>query len=477
MKTQFQVLSAEECHRVHDETLKILEQTGVRVETQKGREILKQAGAGVNDHTKIVKFPRNLVESALAMMPRVFTLGARRPGAGLVMNGDNCTLCLDGDGTMVLDGKTGVRRPATYADWKNITRLADALDEIGVYWLQVGPSDRGDTLGASVDYMCRVFRNFSKHIQDTIGSPDEAKWYTEILQTIFGSRQEIQETHPVSYLLCPQSPLLIDDTYTDAYLALKGWNIPVAIMPMPLMGATAPGTLVSTIVQGNCEVLSMICLLQAHEPGLPILYAPALAVMNPKTGMLNDASMEYSLMGAAATEMARYYGIPAESSPGGSNAHILDIQNGYEGGVMTLPTILAWPDILVGPGMLDGSMVASLEQIIIDVEIFRLAQHAHRGIAASEDKWLTDVIHSVGPGGNYLSEESTVRSIRSKEWYISSFGSHDTFEGWEAGGKKDLREAAREKVDEMLAAHIPLPLSEDVEKELEQICRRARENS
>jgi trimethylamine---corrinoid protein Co-methyltransferase len=476
MKTLFQVLSKNERHRVHAESLKILANTGVKVETRQGRRILKQAGARVDEHTKIVKFPQSLVESSLEMMTREFTLGARRPGADLVMNAGNSTLCLDGDGTMVLDSKTGERRNATYADWQNITRLADALDEIGIYWLQVLPSDMGSTVGDAADYMCRIFRNFSKHVQDAINSVEEAPWYTEILQTIFGSKEEIRKSHPVSYLLCPQSPLMIDKVYTEAYLALKGWNIPVAIMPMPLMGATAPGTMISTVIQGNCEVLSMICLLQANEPGLPIIYAPALAVMNPKTATLSDASMEFSIMGAAATEMARYYGIPAASAPGGSDAHILDIQDAYEGAAMTIPTALAWPDIIVGPGMLDGSMVSSLEQILIDVEVFRLAKHAHRGVDTREDKWLTEVIAKVGPGGNYLCEESTVTAIRSDEWLIPDFGSHETFDSWEEGGKKDILEEAREKVGKIIATHQPLPLNDDVEKELEKICKRAREN-
>ena len=476
MKAVFQVLSENECSRIHEESLKILENTGVKVETPLGRQILKQAGALVDENTKIVKFPKTLVESSLKQVTKDFVLSARRPGADLTMNAGESTLCLDGDGTMVLDGKTGERRRATFADWKNVTRLADALDEIGIYWLQVDPRDVGSTMGDTVNYMCQIFRNFSKHVQDSTSSAEEALWYTEILQTIFGTKEEIRKNHPVSYVLCPQSPLMIERVYTEAYLALKGLNIPAAIMPMPLMGATSPGNMISTIVQGNCEVLSMICLLQANEPGVPIIYSPALAVMNPRTATVSYASMEFSIMDAAATEMARYYGLPAESSPGGSDAHILNFQNAHENAIMEMPTILSWPDIIVGPGMLDGSMVSSLEKILIDVETFRLVRHAHRGVNTSEDNWLTDVISKVGPGGNYLCEPSTSNSLRSDDWYISDFGSHESYESWIANGKKDVLEEARDKVNSILESHEPLPLSDDVDKELDKICKRARES-
>ena len=474
MKTVIQVLSEEERVRVHETSLEILEKTGVRVETAQGRRILKEAGAFVDDAGKIVRFPKRLIEESLKSVSTDFILGARRPGADLKMNGGDCTLCLDGCGTMTLDHKTGERRPATYADWRNITRMADAVDEIGIYWGQVDPIDKKNTLADHVDYMCRVQRNFSKHVQDSIDSPEHAIWLIEVLQTVFGSREDIRKNHPMSVLLCPQSPLMIDRDYTEAYLALKGFNIPAAIMPMPLMGATAPASMISTIVQGNCEVLSMLCLLQAHEPGVPIIYAPALAVMDPRFASLKNASMEFSLMGAAATEMARYYGLPAESSPGGSDAHIPDVQCAYEGGTMALPTTLSWPDIIVGPGMLDGSMVSSLEQLLVDVEIFRYAGQGHRGVVADQEKWLTDVIKSVGPGGNYLCEPSTLSSIRSDEWFVSELGVHESYESWQAGGSRNFIEALKDRVDQILTHHEPLPLDEDVDRELNKICERAK---
>ncbi len=477
MKTILQTLSEEERGRVHEASLDILEHTGVRVETALGRRILKDAGALVDETAEIVRFPRRLVEESLALAPKEFSLGARRPGADIPMNNGGCVLCLDGSGTMALDRETGERRAATLEDWRNITRIADALDEIGIYWAQVEPHDMGDALADHVDYMRRVHRNFSKHIQDTISEPDHAPWLTEVLQVVIGGREEIRKRHPMSYLLCPRSPLIIDNEYTDAYLALKGLDMPAAIMPMPLMGATAPASMISTIVQGNCEVLSMLCLLQSHEPGAPIIYAPALAVMDPRTAALRGASMEYSIMGAAATEMARFYGLPAECSPGGSDAHIPNIQFAYEGAAMGLPTILSRPDIIVGPGLLDGSMVSSLEQLLMDVEVFRFAKQAQRGVASDKEKWLMDDIKKVGPGGDYLCEASTASLIRGDEWFLSDLGAHDAYENWKESGKPDFLQEVGEKVDHILATHEPLPLDEHMEKELEQICKRAREAS
>jgi trimethylamine--corrinoid protein Co-methyltransferase len=119
-------------------------------------------------------------------------------------------------------------------------------------------------------------------------------------------------------------------------------------------------------------------------------------------------------------------------------------------------------------------MVLSLEQLLIDVEVFRMCRQARRGVVAGEDKWLEDVINCVGPGGNFLSERSTVDGIRGGEWTVSKLGVHEPFESWEAAGRPSLLEQARDEVDQILAAHQLLPLEEDVERELDRIQKRAR---
>ena len=81
--------------------------TGVRVDTVLGRDILKDAGAEVDASSNIVRFPRQFVEDCLRMVPKEVTLGGRRPGADLPLNGEDCTLCLDGEGPFVLDRDTG----------------------------------------------------------------------------------------------------------------------------------------------------------------------------------------------------------------------------------------------------------------------------------------------------------------------------------------------------------------------------------
>jgi trimethylamine--corrinoid protein Co-methyltransferase len=478
MRTVLQVLSAEEKIQVHERSLNILANTGVRVDTEIGRKLLNDAGAQVNEDTHIVHFPRALVEESLRLTVKEFTLGARRPGCDLRMNAGEFTLLADGEGMFVVDAKTGDRRPSTSKDWLKATRLIDALDEIGVYWSMV---ERGDeTLQPSAEdrvrYYRNLFSNFSKHVQDATPDKKFSPWLLEVLQVIFGDKEVIRRTHPFSFLLCPQSPLVIDQQYTDAYLALLGWDIPVAVMPMPLMGGTAPGSLISTLILGNCEVLATICLIQAGAPGTPVIYAPVLAISNLRSGAYNAGAIESGLTGAASTEMARYYGLPVEASGGGTSQFMPGIQASYERALNAILPLLSWPDILVGPGLLGGSTHLSLEQLLIDVEVYKMCKRATQGITTGEGQWLEDVIQKIGPAGYFMGESSTVKNLRSGEWYLSDFGWRGNYEDWLSSGKPDLLDEAKQRVEHTLSIHEPLPLSEEMEKELEQLYSRAKEH-
>jgi trimethylamine--corrinoid protein Co-methyltransferase len=472
MTTTLQVLSQEEKTQIHERTLKILADTGVRVDTTRGRKILAKAGAEV-DSSNTVRFPRALVEESLGLAPRELTLGARRPGWVLPLGAGGCTLCADGTAPFVLDWETGERRRGTVDDWLTVTRLCDALEEIGVYWRTIESVDRADTLVSQVDYWRTVFANFSKHVQDTMSTPQQAAWFLEVLQVVFGDKRTVQKRRPFSFLFCPESPLVIEETHMDAYLDLTGWEIPVAVMPMPLMGATAPASLISTVLQGNCEVLATLCLIQAAGPGTPVIYAPVLAVMNPRTGQYGAGGIENGLLGAASAEMARYYGLPAEATGFGTGHFAPSLQTGFERSLNALLPILAWPDILVGPGLLGGSTILSLDQFLFDVEVFRRGMQAHRGVLSSKDKWLDRVIEQVKPAGNFLAEPSTVEAIHDGEWYVSQVGDHNSYEAWVAAGRPRFIEEIREKTEELIHTHQPLPLGEEVERELSRIGKRA----
>jgi trimethylamine--corrinoid protein Co-methyltransferase len=473
MTTIVEVLPTARRAEVHARALAVLARTGLRVESVRAREILGGAGAAVDEDDMRVRLPRAVVEAALAAAPRTFSLGGRRPGWQLALDGSGCALVADGEALQVLDAATGVRRPGTQADWEASTDLLDASEEVGVYWRMVNADGADPPPGAAVRGWAGAFARFSRHVQDSAADPAEAAWLLEILDVVFGGRAEVRRRRPFSFLLCPLTPLVLEGPYTDAWLATADWGLPVAAMPMPLMGLSAPVGLLSTIVLGTAETLATLCLVQAAAPGTPFIFAPALAVMEPRGGRFAGGAPEHALLGAAVTEMARFYRLPAQASVGGTDAHLPGAQAGAERALGWLLPALAWPDLLVGPGLLGGSTVLSLEQLYLDLEVFRRCVRLRRGIDGALDEAVEDVLDAVGPGGDFLARPATRAAVRGGEWHLDRIGVRDPWDRWAAAGRPDVVDEARRAVAATLAAHQPQPLDEATARELARIVERA----
>lgn len=475
-ETTLQVLSSEDCSRIHEETLRVLLETGVRVDTVRGRKALSDAGARVDENTHIVRIPSALVEESIKVAPKDFSLGSRRPGKLIPMNQAACGIIMDGGAIYSYDAETQMRRTATLDDWYLATRLGDCLDDVDVYWNAIETCwDRSP--GGTVSYWRTVFQNFSKHIQDATMTPDESRWMLEVLQVVFGSREEFKNNLPVSFILCPASPLIIEAAYTDAYLETLEWGMPVAVMTMPLFGLSAPASLVSELVLSNAETLAMLCLVQSASPGTPFIYAAAPAVADLRSGRFGGGEVEHSLLGAAVTELARSYHLPVEASVGGTDQHVPGIQAGYERALNYLLPLLARPDLLVAPGLLGGSTIFSPEQMIIDLEVLRRGKRLSQGISTLPEKWIGEVISTLGPGGNYLLHKSTKKLVRTGEIYFGQLGLHAPYEQWLQSGSPDILEEISAYIRDLLANYQPVPLPEGVIRELNLLEKKARAHS
>ena len=473
METRIQVLSEDEKAQVHERTLKVLGTVGMRCDTAEGRRILAGAGADVDEATRRVRFPEDLVESLLGQARTSFTVHGRRPGWSFPVGAGEFTLLADGGATSVLDAATGERRPTSLDDWRAATRLLDALDDVGFYWCPIDYSTDFEQPGGLIRYFTEVFATFGKHVQDSFGTPALAPWLKELLDIVFGGPEQVRDQLPFSFLITPASPLTIEHDFTQTWLELRDYGLPVAVMPMPLQGATAPGSRLGTLLAANAETVGTLCLVQAAAPGTPVLYSPVIATMDPRTGLYAAGAIEHAVLCVAGTEMARWYGLPAESSGLGTQTYEPDLQTAWEKADSGLLVALADPDVLVGPGLLGGATVLNLEQIVLDVEVIRHARQARTGVPVRDDLWLDDVLEHVGPCGSFLGERSTRTGVRAGEWRLSDFGVQGSWHAWQAAGSPTTMAAARERVDAILAEQVSLPYSDDQAAALAALQRRA----
>jgi len=73
-RTKLEILTKDELSQIHDASLEVLASFGVQVDDSGAREMLREAGAQVDESKRIVKIPERLVHEALRGAPKELVL-------------------------------------------------------------------------------------------------------------------------------------------------------------------------------------------------------------------------------------------------------------------------------------------------------------------------------------------------------------------------------------------------------------------
>ncbi len=461
---QYQPLSEKEIARIHEAALRILEETGVRVGLEEGREIFRRHGARVDG--EIVRISPGVVEKALSVAPRQFLMAGREEKHDLILGDKRVYMGTGGAALTVLDPETGRARPGTLRDVAEIARLCDALENVHFYLRPCIPQDiPKDALDINQFYA--ALANTTKHVMAAAQSPASAREVIAMAAMIAGGREALIQRPFISFVTSWMiSPLHFADETTRVLLEVTANQIPVALSAAPMAGSTSPVTLAGTLVQVHAEQLSGIGLTQFAHPGAPVLYGAIPSMADMKWMTYLGGGVEFGLMNAAISQMARHVGIPNYNSAGLTDAKIPDIQSGYEKAFSLCLCALAGSNFIHhAAGMLESMKAVAYEQYVIDNEIIGMALRLLRGIRIDEETLGLSAIREAGPGGNYLSSPHTVRFMR-QEYFRPSVADRQNREAWEAAGAPDGRERARRLAKRILETHRPAAIDPAVDGEI-----------
>ena len=469
-KPRISFLSEDEMRAIHNASLEVLQETGVKVMSDEVLAILKGCGAKVDYGANHVTIPRAVVEEALKRAPKAIKYAARNPKYDFVLNKQEPHFCVEGMPPFVLDAETGRRRNSTTEDLVSFSVVADYLDHVDLLWPAVVTTEVPGPMQCLTEFIT-VARNTEKHVEHEALNARDAQYQIEIAAAIVGSKEELKERPIISAVTCTISPLTYDEGISEGAIEYAKGGIPVVVMPMPMVGTTGPATLAGAMVVNNAEFLGSLVMQEFASPGAPVVYSAGVGTVDFKTGS-EIASPEGSLMHLGLSQMAHYYDLPSEIGvTGGTASKLLDTQAGYERARTILTHILTVPDIALGLGGLERALLMSPEALVIDNEIIDYALRFTHGLEVNDDTLAVDVINKVGPGGIFLGEKHTLQHFR--ERWMSRLSDTDSFETWEKKGSKSIDEVAREKVKEILATHKVEPIPEDVEKEISRVLKRA----
>jgi trimethylamine--corrinoid protein Co-methyltransferase len=119
---------------------------------------------------------------------------------------------------------------------------------------------------------------------------------------------------------------------------------------------------------------------------------------------------------------------------------------------------------------MDAGMLGSLQLIAICNDILGFLRASTAGVVVDEETLALDVIEELGPTGNYLAHEHTLRHF--KEPYYSKLLDKNPHSVWERRGSTTMEQRASKMVDKILSTHQVEPLPAGVQQAIHQVIAR-----
>ncbi len=464
---KFELLSAESVEHIHRATLRILAETGVSIKHVGARDLLTAHGARIEKERILI--PPELVEKCIADAGKRITIRGRG-GMTKTLGDGNLYFHNLGGARDVIETDTGNKHYATVQDLIDSTRLLDALENCHTVTPFFTPQDVPGDLMSLAMYR-HAIPHTTKPLQGPgVQYPAETRAAVRMAE-VLGKPDEV-----LTLAVSPVSPLTLPDHEVDAIFEIARLGIAFGALPCPTAGATSPMSIAGSLAQQNAESLMCLILTQLVRPGLPIVYCGRLAMMEARTGISIWGGVELALASAATVELGHRYGFPVNVYGFSTNAHGLDLQNGFERANNAMIPALAGADELSGIGEMEAGVSGSFAQMVADNEFAGSVLRAKRGFDVTEESLAVELFSPVMDGSrNFLGQKHTMKYLKAGEVLLTKLQERGTWETWERAGKPEFSRRVHDEAQRILREHKVEPLEAAQEKELDKILSAAEE--
>lgn len=458
------ILAEADLPRIHDASVRVLEETGMAFHSEQVLDNFKKHGARISG--KIVYLTRKMIDDALACCPKTFMWQARNPDKTITI-GEGLHFQAGGGSTNIEDIDQG-RRPSKLEDFINIQKLYQSSKVIDVVGFT--PVDAGD-----VDprfkhlYMQReILKHTDKPVHGHVCGGKQAGQMLDMIEVAFGEEGLLKKAHLMGLSINTISPLGFGEDQLDTLVEYVKRNQIIIAAPMAIGGATAPMSHIGMTVLVNAEILAMIVLIQLLNPGNPVIIAPSSSFADMRTGAYSAGIPDGMLHLVTQIQLSReLYGLPTRVLSGACDAKVVDAQAGFETMQNMMVSILAGADMVAHAcGVLDGIMTISYEKMIIDEELMRRASYfRNRNIDLSEQALSAQIINDIGPEGTFLMHQSVYDNCR--DFFQTDVSDWSNYSEWKRAGSQDIVQKANRIFKERLASSPEYLLDQETRKMLD----------
>lgn len=399
--------SEDEIKILHEKSVGIMGNTGVRLEDEKSLQIFADNGCKVEDNKVYIE--KEMVEEALAQSPSSFVFKARNSHNNVEIGG----------GKPVMGPGLGIpfiiedddQRYSTFKDYIKLTKLiqsSEYFDLVGGD--MVSPTDL-DTASRHKD-MFRAAARYSDKCLIGMGSGSRKSQECLQMAEILLQTDDLENNPCLLILIGASSPLVYNADALETLRTYTNSCQPVAIYSQILSGMTGPAAIPGTLILQNAEILTGVVLTQLINAGSPVIYGTFSSVTDMNSGDINVGSPGCMQLLGGSVQMAKYYNLP--SLVAGSLTNYTDI--GFEAGFesmlnMFTASALGADIILFAAGLLKNYLGVSYKKFAYDLQILESLHEMQVDIKVDENTTAAEVISEIGVGGDYLTHSHTISQL------------------------------------------------------------------
>lgn len=448
------VLNTTEIEQVIDGTEEILEKVGFVVENEEILKIAKKRGAFIDETSGRIKLPHELLHELLGCCPSEYRISDLNGREYTIGDRNRYCLAIVTD-PWVIDYRTQLPRRPTLEDIRRNTIVGQSIPDVITMSRMDFPvtdfSDETSSWHALLEHLLHQ----NKHITFMSSSLEQYRIFKEIVEILKDGLPA--EKNILSVAIAVVSPLKLGNWNAEVLLDTCRNNIPVFPTICPMAGMTSPYSKIGTLLQVNTENIFIAALSQMLKPGIPYRYTAGSSIMDLRTGYDRYYTLEKVFEKLFIGQLARRYNLPSGVECGGTMGYRFDGQSGAEGVLFMLAAYKSGAHMLQGIGSCYNAMGMSAEMMIIHTVWLEVAKYLDRGIGFDNLQEAIESIKNAGPGGNFLTDNLTLKNLRSGEFFYNElFG--------ETEGKSMI-ERAHNKVEELIS-NFESPLKDNVKEKL-----------
>ncbi len=444
VRPKLTLMNEEQIKEAHKNVLKVLSETGVRVDSPEILNLLEWK-LGVKPQDRVVRFKPEQVEEAIASAPKTIDIYNRRGEHISKLGEDRLRF---GVGVTALfyqnpyDETLDIFKRENFRD---LVRLASALKHYDVISTVGIVRDVDEELGDLYGSLEHI-SNTTKPLVLLVSDENKFSDVLDMFEMLHG--KELGDKPFVLPYFNPVSPLVMNAGTVDKMKTAIERGLPIIFSNYSMAGASTPLTPAGTLTLLMAELLAGLVISQTIKKGAPILLGMLPVYFDMRT-MLNFYDPQSILISVACSEMMKFYEIPHCSTSGSGTGWGMDLIAADTYWMNTLALLLSSGHLAPFIGDSLGSKSISPTTFVHCHEIIDQALRFHAGFQLDDINSAVDEIFKVGPGKSFLSQPSTLRNYKNG-YYVSGVYPRYSMEKWLEAGSPTARQVLREKTQDLM---------------------------